>query len=265
MYIMDCERDLMADKEQTLLEHFEDLRIRLLIVLVVFVVSFIGCYCFSSQIFGFLIAPLNDVMKGQDESTNRMIYTKLTEGFVTTIKTASFGALVISIPMFLLVLWGYLAPGLYKSEKRVLLPYFIATPSLFVVGGAFAYYFIIPLAWKFLLSFQGQAMAGSMPVQLEASVGEYLSLITSLMLVFGSAFQLPVIMSLLIRANLVSIESLIKFRKYAIVLAFLMAAILTPPDIVSQIGLAVPMLLLYELSILLNRGAKSQMSKTCKN
>ncbi|MCP4395104.1 MAG: twin-arginine translocase subunit TatC [Alphaproteobacteria bacterium] len=244
----------MSEKEQTLLEHLEELRHRFLIALVVFVLSFIACYFFVADIYGFLVAPLAEIMHGQGSSTNRMIYTKLTEGFITTIRTAVFGSFMVTVPFVLLQLWRYISPGLFRSERKELLPYFMATPVLFFMGASFAYYVMIPFAWKFLLGFQGQNIAGDMPVQLEASISEYLSIVTSLIIVFGVCFQLPVIISLLVRAGLVSVDMLRKFRKYAIVIAFLFSAIVTPPDVVSQIGLAVPLLLLYELSIFWNRG-----------
>ena len=168
---------------------------------------------------------------------------------MTYLKVAFFAALFISSPVFLTQIWKFIAPGLYKNEKQALLPYLIATPVLFILGGCLVYYLIMPLAIKFFLSFESVAQPGAIAIQLEAKVNEYLSLIMRLIFAFGISFQLPIILSLLARVGVVDSEYLRLRRKYVVVIIFAIAAVLTPPDPITQIGLALPLLLLYELSI----------------
>ena len=179
-----------------------------------------------------------------------MIFTALHEAFITYLKVAFFASLFISSPIFLTQVWKFIAPGLYKNEKRALLPYLIATPVLFIVGGFLVYYFIMPLAIKFFLSFETIASNQSLAIQLEAKINEYLSLIMRLIFAFGISFQLPVVLSLLARVGIINSAYLKKRRKYVVVIMFAAAAILTPPDPITQIGLALPLLILYELSII---------------
>jgi len=156
----------------------------------------------------------------------------------------------ISSPIILTQIWKFIAPGLYKNEKRALLPYLIATPTLFLLGGMLVYYLVMPLMIKFFLSFETSAQISSLSIQLEPKVNEYLSLIMRLIFAFGISFQLPVLLSLLARVGFVDSEYLKKRRKYVIVIIFAVAALLTPPDPITQIGLGIPLLILYELSIL---------------
>jgi sec-independent protein translocase protein TatC len=231
-----------------LIEHLIELRKRLLYSIVALVVAFIGCYFVAEDIYDFLVRPLADLMAGQEG--RRLIYTGLHEAFFTYLKVAFFGAVVIAFPIVAGQLWAFIAPGLYKNEKRAFLPFLVASPVLFTLGAALVYYLIFPLAWRFFLSFETAGGEGTLPIQLEAKVNEYLSLVMKLIFAFGLSFQLPVILILMARVGLVTSEGLARRRKYAIVVTFLVAAFLTPPDLISQVGLGLPILLLYEGSIL---------------
>jgi len=237
------------DNPMPLLEHVIELRRRLMYSVAGFIVAFALCYSISIHIYDVLMYPLAKVMADVG-GTQRMIYTALTEGFFTQVKVAAFGALFISFPVIAAQLWMFIAPGLYKKERSAFLPFLIASPVLFALGAMLVYFFVIPMAWSFLLGFQTQAGQTVLPIELEARVGEYLSLIMTLIFAFGVSFQLPVLLTLLAKAGMISSETLVNKRRYAIVIAFLFAAFITPPDVVSQIGLAIPLLLLYEISII---------------
>lgn len=244
------EEDQIDDKPMPLIEHLLELRTRLLWSLGAFLIAFALCYYFSTQIYGFLARPLANALHEQSGGERRMIFTALYEAFFTYLKVAFFGAVFVSFPMWATQLWLFIAPGLYRSEKRAMLPFMIASPILFLLGAALAYYFIFPLAWKFFISFETPPGAGQLPVQLEAKVSEYLSLVMHMILAFGIAFQMPVALTLMAKVGIVSAAGLKKGRRYAIVGMFVIAAVITPPDIISQIGLAVPLIALYEISIL---------------
>jgi sec-independent protein translocase protein TatC len=245
---MSLDKNVLSENKQPLLVHLVELRSRLIKTMIMITILFIIFYFFADSIYNFLVQPYADAVEG--EEGRRLIFTALHETFFTYIKVALFASLFISLPFLLIQLWIFVAPGLYKNEKSVVVPYLLATPILFILGSALVYYLIMPLAIKFFLSFESIGGNGALPIQLEAKVNEYLSLIMRLILAFGLCFQLPVALTLLARVGFVSSESLRKNRKYVIVGVFAVAAILTPPDPISQIGLGIPILLLYELSII---------------
>ena len=235
-------------KQASFVEHLIELRSRLLKSIIYLFILFIFCYIFAENIYTFLVQPYADAVKN-DGTERRLIFTALHETFITYLKVAFFAALFITSPIILTQVWKFVAPGLYKNEKKALLPYLLATPTLFLLGGMLVYYLIMPLAIKFFLSFETSAAIGNLPIQLEAKVNEYLSLIMRLIFAFGISFQLPILLSLLARVGFIDSEYLRKRRKYVIVIIFTLAAILTPPDPITQIGLGIPLLILYELSI----------------
>ena len=228
--------------------HLTELRSRLIKSFIFLIIIFLICYFFSEEIYRFLVHPYANAVLS-NELDRRLIFTALHEAFLTYLKVAFFAAIFISSPIFLTQIWKFVAPGLYKNEKQALLPFLVATPTLFILGGCLVYYLIMPLAIEFFLSFETVAESGTIPIQLEAKVNEYLSLIMRLIFAFGISFQLPVILSLLARIGIIDSEYLKLRRKYVVVIIFAIAAILTPPDPITQIGLALPLLLLYELSI----------------
>jgi len=241
--------DPINDKPMPLLDHLMELRRRLMYSMIAFMAAFLICYYFSSQIYYFLAEPLAHVMQQQGMPTPHLIYTQLYEVFFTKIKVAMFGGIFIGFPIIATQLWLFIAPGLYRSEKRALLPFLVASPVLFIMGGALAYYVVFPFAWKFFASFQTPTGGGGVPIELMPRVSEYLDLVMKLIFAFGVTFQLPVLLTLLAKVGIVSSKGLGRFRRYAYVGMFVIAAILAPPDVVTQTSLALPLIALYEISV----------------
>ena len=236
-------------QEGSFVSHLTELRKRLIHSLIFIFIIFVIGYIFAENIYSFLVEPYAQAVK-DDEVNRRLIFTALHETFITYLKVAFFTSMFISSPIILTQIWKFIAPGLYKDEKLALLPYLVITPILFLLGAMLVYYLVMPLAIKFFLSFETTTQINSLPIQLEAKVNEYLSLIMRLIFAFGISFQLPVLLSLLARVGFIDSEYLKKRRKYVIVIIFAVAALLTPPDPITQIGLGIPLLILYELSIL---------------
>ncbi|MGN6670510.1 MAG: twin-arginine translocase subunit TatC [Candidatus Nucleicultricaceae bacterium] len=254
---------MSTDHDMPLVAHLIELRRRLLYALLAFGVAFAVCYYFSQNIFDFLIRPLANVF--ENHAGRRLIYTGLAEAFVTYIKVAFFAAIFISFPILLSQIWLFVAPGLYHQEKRIVFPFLIATPLLFLSGAAFAYYGIIPPAWSFFLSFETNGLEGSLPIQLEGRVAEYLSIVMQLILAFGICFQLPVALILLARLNVLTAEHLKNARKYSFLGILILSALLTPPDVLSMLGLAIPLYSLYEISIHLIKFFEKRRISAIKN
>ena len=242
-----------------LLDHLVELRRRLIYCALAFVVLFVFCFYLAEDIFAVLVQPLAKVLS--DSGGGRMIYTALQEAFLTYVKVAFFAAAFISFPLLSSQIWMFVAPGLYRNERKAFLPFLVATPVLFFLGGALVYYFIMPLAWDFFLAFQAPGGDGGLAIELEPKIDQYLSLSMRLIFAFGVGFELPVVLVLLARAGIVTADGLAKNRRYAIVGVFVVAAVLTPPDIISQIGLALPIILLYEISIFLARMAERKRAR----
>jgi sec-independent protein translocase protein TatC len=245
MAVANPEEDIDQSKAQ-LMEHLIELRRRLIYCIVTVLVFFIFCYTFAQDIYNFLLIPYRLAVGG--ESRIDLIYTAPQEFFFTQVRVAFFGAIVLSFPMLAAQLYMFVAPGLYRNERKAFLPFLIATPVLFILGGALVFLVVMPLAMRFFLGMQ-QTGTGQVHIQLTAKVSEYLHLITSLIMGFGLCFQLPVLLTLLARAGMVTSQWLRLQWRYAVVIIFAVAAVLTPPDLLSQVGLAIQTLLLYELSI----------------
>ncbi|MBB6123597.1 twin-arginine translocase subunit TatC [Sphingobium subterraneum] len=232
------------ESKAPLLEHLIELRGRLLKSIVALLICFAVCFYFSDKLFAFLVQPLKEAFGPEG---GRLVYTKLYEAFFVQVKIALFGGFFLSFPIIANQLWAFVAPGLYAKEKKALLPFLLATPVLFISGAALAYYVVMPTAFHFFLKFQGNS--SGLQVEALPSTDAYLSLVMQFILAFGISFLMPVLLMLLNRAGLVSRTQLLGMRRYMIVAAFIVAAVLTPPDVVSQLMLAIPLILLYEMTL----------------
>lgn len=231
-----------------LLDHLIELRQRLLYSVIAIAIAFVICFYFADEIFNVLLIPFEQA--AGDKPELKLIFTAPQEYFFTQLKLALFGALFIAFPVLASQIYMFVAPGLYKNERGAFLPFLLATPILFLMGASLVFFLIMPLALQFFLGMEQQGGEGQAAIELLPRVSEYLGLTMTLIFAFGLCFQLPVLMTLLGRAGLVTSQQLRKGRKYAVVAVFAVAAVLTPPDIISQVGLGVPTLLLYEISIL---------------
>jgi len=234
-----------------LIAHLIELRGRVMRSALVWLLATGLCYLFAADIYQFLLHPLVIAFAGDD--SHRLIATSLTETFTTYIKLAVYGGFFLAFPYIATEAYLFIAPGLFKHEKMILAPYLIAAPLLFFAGAALAYYWVMPKAWEFFVSFEIPRGEGGLPLQIEAKVSEYLGLVMHIVLAFGLAFQLPILLTLLIRVGILTTQTLAKGRRYAVVILLTIAAFITPPDILSQVLLFIPLYALYEISILVGR------------
>lgn len=242
-----AQQENLDESKAPLIEHLIELRNRLIRSVIAIGIAFVVCFFFAEQIFNILVVPLEQAAGEQRDM--KLIFTSPQEYFFTQLKIAFFGALFLAFPVLASQIYMFMAPGLYRHERAAFYPFLIATPILFALGACLVYFLIMPLALSFFLSFEQTGDDGRVAIELLPRVSEYLGLIMTLIFAFGLVFQLPVVLTLMARVNMIGSETLQTKRKYAVVIAFVMAAVLTPPDPISQIGLALPTLILYEISI----------------
>lgn len=234
----------------TLQSHLEELRKRIIFSLLFFFATFCLCYFFSEEVYKFLLQPFANIPS--NHGNRKLIYTNPSEAFATYIKLSFYSALFFSVPIFLSEFYLFISPALYKNEKKNILLILFFAPFLFLCGAILAYYFILPLALEFFTGFESQSLSNNFSIQLDARISEYLSLVINLLFGFGIAFQLPILLLFLIRIGFLSTNDLRSKRKYWMVAIFIVAAVLTPPDVLSQITLAIPMILLFEIVIFIS-------------
>jgi sec-independent protein translocase protein TatC len=243
------DEDEVEASRAPLLAHLIELRKRLIRIIVSVIVAFIVCFFFAKQIYNILLIPYVWAAANRGDAAH-LIYTAPQEYFVTQMRVALFGALFIAFPVIATQIYGFVAPGLYKNERKAFIPYLVATPLLFILGASVVFFILMPLALRFFLSLQQTGSTDAASIEALFKVSDYLSLMMGLILAFGVVFQLPVVLTLLARVGIVTSAFLKSGRRYAIVLAFVAAAVLTPPDVISQVALALPTLALYEASII---------------
>jgi sec-independent protein translocase protein TatC len=253
------EEDELESSKAPLLEHLVELRTRLVYSLWAFFLAFVVCFFFSKNIYAFLTQPLANALAGQAD--RRMIFTALYEAFFTQVKVAMWGALCLAFPFMAYQLWLFIAPGLYRQERKAFLPFLFFTPVMFILGGSFVYYLMLPRAIQFFLGYESHGGDGTIPIELQARVGEYLDFVTTLIFAFGFCFEMPVLLALLGRVGIVTSKGLAGVRRYAIVGVFAVAAVVTPPDVFSQLSLAFPLIALYEVSILVVKLIENKRAK----
>ncbi|UVK36574.1 twin-arginine translocase subunit TatC [Mesorhizobium sp. AR10] len=251
MSVSDTEKDEIEKSSAPLMEHLIELRRRLIWSIGGFFVAFLVCFFFAKKLFNLLVIPFKWATQwaGLDPHKVELIYTAPQEFFFTQVKLAMFGGMVIAFPLIATQIYKFIAPGLYKNERNAFLPFLIASPILFLMGASLVYFFFTPMVMWFFLAMQQTGTDDQVQISLLPKVSEYLSLIMTLIFSFGLVFQLPVVTSLMTRVGMLSSQALVEKRKWAIVIAFVVAAVLTPPDPMSQIGLAIPTIILYEVSI----------------
>ncbi|MGN6470626.1 MAG: twin-arginine translocase subunit TatC [Rhizobiaceae bacterium] len=255
-----ADEDEIEKSSAPLIEHLIELRRRLIWCIAGFFIAFLGCFFFAKRLFNLLVIPFKWAVGWAhlDASKVELIYTAPQEFFFTQVKIAMFGGAVIAFPLIAAQIYKFVAPGLYKNERRAFLPFLVASPILFLMGACLVYFFFTPMVMWFFLSMQQVGNGQEVQISLLPKVSEYLSLIMTLIFSFGLVFQLPVITTLLTRVGILTSEALRSKRKYAIVIAFIVAAVLTPPDPMSQIGLALPTIVLYEVAIIASRWVEKQ-------
>jgi len=234
----------MTNEKQPFLGHLEELRKRLIVCAIAIGIGFVISYIFSKQLFSFLIMPLTRVLPAD----SHLIFTSLPEMFIAYIKVALIAGIILAMPIIFYELWMFLAPALYQREKRYVIPFVLFSTILFVVGSLFGYLIVFPYGFKFFISFATEE------IQALPSVKQYFSFAIRLLLAFGLVFELPVVVFFMTKIGLITPDSMIRFRKFAILCSFILAAILTPPDVATQIMMALPIIILYEVSIIISKG-----------